>query len=50
MNFTGEAFADNFCDIDNTSNNCDDACKSNIWGFWIEGVAFPCIALFGIFG
>jgi hypothetical protein len=50
MNVSGELFVDNVSDIDNTNDNCDDDCKSRIWGFWIEGVAVPCIALFGIFG
>ena len=50
MNISGEVFVDNISDIDNTTDNCDDDCKSKIWGFWIEGVAVPCIALFGIFG
>ena len=35
---------------DYSSNICDDECKNDIWGFWIEGVAVPGIALFGIFG
>ena len=47
MNVTGETFVDNLSDIANTTDNCDDDCKSKIWGFWIEGVAVSCIALFG---
>ena len=50
MNVSGKTLVDNFSDIDNTTDNFDDDCKSKIWGFWIEGVAVPCIALFGIFG
>ena len=49
MNISGEAFADYFSDIENTTDSCDDD-KNKIWGFWIEGVAVPFIAFFGIFG
>ena len=36
----------------NATNACDAECKETLklWGFWIEGIAIPCIALFGIFG
>jgi len=50
MNISGEAFTDYFSDIENTTDSCDDDCKNKIWGFWIEGVAVPFIAFFGIFG
>ena len=50
MNLSSALFEDNFSDIDNATDICDDECKNNIWGFWIEGVAVPGIALFGIFG
>ena len=49
MNISGEVFVDNVSDIDNTSDNCDDACKIKIWGFLIQEVAVPCISLFGKF-
>ena len=29
---------------------CDDNCFNQMWGFWIEGVAVPAIAVFGIIG
>ena len=29
---------------------CDDNCLNQWWGFWIEGVAVPAIAVFGIIG
>ena len=32
MNVSGEVFVDNYTDIDNTTDNFDDDCKSNIWG------------------
>ena len=50
MNISEEAFNDYFSDIENTTDSCDDDCKNKIWGFWIEGVAVPFIAFFGIFG
>ena len=50
MNISSEVFADPYSDTDNTTDSCDDDCKNKIWGFWIEGVAVPGIALFGIFG
>ena len=50
MNLSSEVIEDYFSDIENTTDICDDECKNEIWGFWIEGVAVPGIALFGIFG
>ena len=29
---------------------CDDICLNKVWGFWIEGVAVPSIAVLGIIG
>ena len=48
MNVIGEVFVDNFSDIANTTDNCGDDCKSKILGFWIEGVAVPCIVLLAV--
>ena len=48
MNASGEVFVDNVSDIDNTTDSCDDDCKSKIWGFWIEGVAVPCFVLLAV--
>ena len=50
MNISGEVFDENVSDMNNTIDICDDECLNNIWGFWIEGVAVPFIAFFGIFG
>ena len=50
MNISQEVFDENISDMDNTADICDDECKNTIWGFWIEGVAVPFIAFFGIFG
>lgn len=50
MNISGEVLDENISDMNNTIDICDDECKNTIWGFWIEGVAVPFIAFFGIFG
>ena len=50
MNISEEVFDENISDMNNTADICDDECKNTIWGFWIEGVAVPFIAFFGIFG
>ena len=50
MNLSSEVFADNLSDPENDTEICDDECQNNIWAFWIEGVAVPGIAFFGIFG
>ena len=50
LNVTSEMFAYNYSDTENTTDTCDDHCKDRVWSFWIEGVAVPGIALFGIFG
>ena len=37
--------------MEETSENiCDEICQNKVWGFWIEGVALPSIAVFGIIG
>ena len=42
---------DNLTDtVGDTSEDCDDVCLNKLWGFWIEGVAVPAIAVFGIIG
>ena len=35
---------------DKSEDLCDDNCLNQMWGFWIEGVAVPAIAVFGIIG
>ena len=41
MNLSSEVLENYFSDIDNTTDICDNECKNEIFGFWIEGVAVP---------
>ena len=36
--------------MEDSSEDFDDDCLNKLWGFWIEGVAVPAIAVFGIIG
>ena len=53
MNLTAMSTFENETTVKvNATDACDAECQETLklWGFWIEGIAIPCIALFGIFG
>ena len=52
--YKADKFPEPMCNctvMEETSENiCDEICQNKVWGFWIEGVALPSIAVFGIIG